>query len=88
MSLAATPSEDSRTLVITRTLKAPRELDELAVDLNEAELGLHASQSLVEIDGLRDIVDCADIKSLEFALFRRARSNEDYRNSAGLLIGL
>ena len=41
------------------------QVDELAVDRHEAQLGLHAGHRLVEVDGLGDVVDRADAKALD-----------------------
>jgi len=68
--------------------EAALQVDDLAVDGGKTELGLDAGERLIEVDRLRDIIDRADAETLEFALFRGARGDEDNRDRTSGFTGL
>ena len=60
--------------------EATLEVDHLAIDGDEAQVGLHAGERLIQVDGLGDVVNRADTEAFELTLFGRAGSDEDNRN--------
>ena len=72
----------------TGVAEAALEIDEFAVDGDETQLRLDAGESFVEVDGLRDVIDCADAEAFEFSFLRCAGGDENNGNGARLVVGL
>jgi hypothetical protein len=71
-----------------RLLYPAGEIEELAIDGDEATLRLHAGDRLLEVNGLGDVVHRFDAEALEFALFGGAVGDEDDGDGARVLVRL
>lgn len=68
--------------------EAAGEIDDLAVDGDEPQLRLDASEGFIEVEWFGDIIDRANAEAFEFTFFGGAGGDEDDRNAAGFVIRL